>query len=103
MKRFAFSNQTVPVPHNALMKPGFTRFNLSYFASDEEVDYILNAVKFIAEYGWMFLSLVRTISSLKINENFNLFFSILTIQIMLPGVHVRFHHKMRLNTIIQFW
>ncbi|CAF1394188.1 unnamed protein product, partial [Rotaria sp. Silwood1] len=40
-----------------LMKPGFTRFNLSYFASDEEVDYILNAVEFIANDGWKFLSL----------------------------------------------
>ena len=42
-----------------LMKPGFTRFNLSYFASDKEVDYILNAVEFIATDGWKFLSLVK--------------------------------------------
>ncbi|CAF2896639.1 unnamed protein product [Rotaria sp. Silwood2] len=44
-------------PKNALVKPGFTRFNLSYFASDEEVNYILNAVEFIANDGWKFLSL----------------------------------------------
>ncbi|CAF3474593.1 unnamed protein product [Rotaria sp. Silwood1] len=44
-------------PKNALVKPGFTRFNLSYFASDKEVDYILNAVEFIAHEGWKFLSL----------------------------------------------
>ncbi|CAF1394164.1 unnamed protein product [Rotaria magnacalcarata] len=45
------------IPKVELMKPGFTRFNLSYFASDEEVDYILNAVEFIATDGWKFLSL----------------------------------------------
>ncbi|CAF3915787.1 unnamed protein product [Rotaria sp. Silwood2] len=45
------------MPKVELMKPGFTRFNLSYFASDEEVDYILNAVEFIANDGWKFLSL----------------------------------------------
>ncbi len=46
------------------MKPGFTRLNLSYFASDEEVNYLLNALEFIAEEGWKFLSLVRTNSFL---------------------------------------
>ncbi|CAF2661197.1 unnamed protein product [Rotaria sp. Silwood2] len=40
---------------NELLKPGFTRFNLSYFISDEEVDYILNAVEVIANDGWKFL------------------------------------------------
>ncbi len=97
-----FSNQVKSIPRNALMKPGFTRFNLSYFASDEEVDYILKAVDFIAEFGWMFLSLVRIIFSSKSpNENF-LCLSILIIPIMLLGVHVRYHHKMRSNKI-QFW
>jgi hypothetical protein len=43
------------------MKPGFTRFNLSYFASNEEVDYILNALEFIANDGWKFLPLVEII------------------------------------------
>ncbi|CAF1157012.1 unnamed protein product [Rotaria sordida] len=45
------------IPKIELMKPGFARFNLSYFANDEEVDYILNAVEFIANDGWKFLSL----------------------------------------------
>ncbi|CAM4916201.1 unnamed protein product [Rotaria socialis] len=45
------------IPKIELMKPGFTRFNLSYFASGKEVDYILNAVEFIATDGWKFLSL----------------------------------------------
>ncbi|CAF2661286.1 unnamed protein product [Rotaria sp. Silwood2] len=45
------------IPKIDLMKPGFTRLNLSYFASDEEVDYILNAIEFIANNGWKFLPL----------------------------------------------
>ncbi|CAM4950256.1 unnamed protein product [Rotaria socialis] len=51
------NNRLGEIPKIELMKPGFTRFNLSYFASDEEVDYILNAVEFIATDGWKFLSL----------------------------------------------
>ncbi|CAF1155130.1 unnamed protein product [Rotaria sordida] len=45
------------IPKIELMKPGFARFNLSYFANDEEIDYILNAIEFIANDGWKFLSL----------------------------------------------
>ncbi|CAF3318405.1 unnamed protein product, partial [Rotaria sp. Silwood2] len=42
---------------NILIKPGFTRLNLSYFASDKEIDYILNAIEFLAIHGWKFLPL----------------------------------------------
>ncbi|CAF3101849.1 unnamed protein product [Rotaria socialis] len=45
------------IERNLLIKPGFTRLNLSYFASNEEIDYILNAIEFIATYGWQFLPL----------------------------------------------
>ncbi|CAF3369458.1 unnamed protein product [Rotaria socialis] len=45
------------IPQNALMKPGFTRLNLSYFIDDNEVNYILKAVDFISKYGWRFLPL----------------------------------------------
>ncbi|CAF1221940.1 unnamed protein product [Adineta steineri] len=51
------NNTEDSIPRNALMKPGFSRFNLSYFASDEEVDYILDAIEFVANDGWRFLSL----------------------------------------------
>ncbi len=34
---------------------GFTRFNLPYFATAEEVDYIIDAIQFICRFGWMFL------------------------------------------------
>ena len=66
MNYFNCRDEDQCTPHNALMKPGFTRFNLSYFASEEEIDYILNALEFVAEEGWKFLSLV--------NNDFSLFF-----------------------------
>lgn len=37
------------------MKPGFTRLNLSYFADDKEIDYVLNAIEFLAYHAWKFL------------------------------------------------
>lgn len=40
---------------NELYRNGYTRFNLSYFYTQEDVDYILNAVEFIGNFGWMFL------------------------------------------------
>ncbi len=43
------------------MKPGFTRLNLSYFIGDDEVNFILNAIDFIAQYGWRFLPLVKEV------------------------------------------
>ncbi|CAF1228182.1 unnamed protein product [Rotaria sordida] len=52
-----FSGRFDGFSRNVLMKHGFTRFNLSYFASDEEVDYILNALEFIADEGWKLLPL----------------------------------------------
>ncbi|CAF0999794.1 unnamed protein product [Rotaria sordida] len=38
-----------------LIKPGFTRLNLPYFASDKEIEYILDALEFVANDGWKFL------------------------------------------------
>jgi hypothetical protein len=38
-----------------IFKPGFTRFNLVFFLENERVDFIIHAVKFIAEHGWRFL------------------------------------------------
>lgn len=40
---------------NNMLRIGFTRVNFNYFIDDEEVNYILDAIQFIAEYGWMFL------------------------------------------------
>jgi hypothetical protein len=38
-----------------LMRMGFTRFNLPFFATAEEVDYIIDSIEFICRFGWMFL------------------------------------------------
>mmetsp|Transcript_2682 Transcript_2682/g.4516 ORF Transcript_2682/g.4516 Transcript_2682/m.4516 type:complete len:264 (-) Transcript_2682:972-1763(-) len=38
-----------------LLRMGFTRVNFHYCFSEEDVDYILEAIAFISEFGWMFL------------------------------------------------
>ncbi|CAH1267774.1 Hypp3789 [Branchiostoma lanceolatum] len=38
-----------------ILRPGFARLNLPYFATDECVDFILEAVAMIAEHGWKLL------------------------------------------------
>lgn len=38
------------------IKPGWVRVNFNYFCSAAEIDYILEAVLFIADHGWKFLS-----------------------------------------------
>ena len=35
-----------------ILRPGFTRLNLSWFSSDNEIDFILEALSFVAEHGW---------------------------------------------------
>jgi len=37
------------------LKPGWTRINLHYTMTEEDVDFILDAIEFIAEYGYLFL------------------------------------------------
>ena len=34
---------------------GYTRFNLNYFQTEAEIDYVLWALEFVCEFGWMFL------------------------------------------------
>jgi hypothetical protein len=45
------------VEKHELLRPGFTRFNLSWFASEAEVEYVLDAVSFVAQYARFFLPL----------------------------------------------
>ena len=40
---------------NELLRVGFTRINFAYFMRPEEINYILDAIEFIANYGWMLL------------------------------------------------
>ncbi len=43
--------------NNEILKPGFTRFNIPFFLTDFQFDFILNAIAFISEHGWKFLPL----------------------------------------------
>ena len=38
-----------------ILKPGFTRFNLPFFFEDSRIDFVLEALKFVCEFGWKFL------------------------------------------------
>ncbi len=83
------------------MKTGFTRFNLSYFASDEEVDYILNAIEFIPNDGWIFLLLVGKTFCFYTKKYTKAFvLSIHTISILLFGVLIFSQQRMILPIII---
>jgi selenocysteine lyase/cysteine desulfurase len=42
-----------------VLKPAYSRFNLAFFASEAEVEYILSAVTFVADHGWRFLPLYK--------------------------------------------
>ncbi|GLE09586.1 hypothetical protein PINS_up021314 [Pythium insidiosum] len=38
-----------------MLRPGFSRISFPYFMEDDELDYILEAIHFVAEHGWRFL------------------------------------------------
>ena len=40
---------------NEVLRVGFVRINVPWFLSEEDVDYLLSAIEFVAKYGWMFL------------------------------------------------
>lgn len=40
---------------NEILRIGFTRVNINFFWHDEDIDYQVKAIEFIANYGWMFL------------------------------------------------
>ncbi|RDD47477.1 tRNA 2-thiocytidine biosynthesis protein TtcA [Trichoplax sp. H2] len=40
---------------NEILRPGFTRINLPYFMSDEEIKYITEALLLTAQHGWKLL------------------------------------------------
>merc|ERR1712223_2072784 len=37
------------------LRPGFSRLNLPWFATTEEIDYILEALEFVCNHGWKFM------------------------------------------------
>ena len=38
-----------------LLRMGFTRVNFNYFMTEEDICYLLDAIEFVCEFGWMFL------------------------------------------------
>ena len=40
---------------NEVLRVGFTRLNMAYFFTEEDIDYVLDSIEFISKYGWMFL------------------------------------------------
>jgi len=42
-----------------IVKPGWTRFGLNYFNSDEEIDFILGSIDWVASEGWKLLPAYR--------------------------------------------
>eukprot|EP00951_Prasinocladus_malaysianus_P033704 scaffold335131_cov37-Prasinocladus_malaysianus.AAC.1 len=42
-----------------VLRPGYTRVSLPYFAHEEEVDYVAKAVLAIADHGWRLLPAYR--------------------------------------------
>lgn len=49
----AFENALIE--KKEMLRPGFSRVSFPYFMDDDEVDYILEAIAFVAEDGWKFL------------------------------------------------
>ncbi|KAG6620902.1 cysteine desulfurase [Phytophthora cinnamomi] len=43
------------VAKDEVLKPGVARMSFPYFADEDEVEYILEAVNFVADHGWKFL------------------------------------------------
>ena len=40
---------------NELIRPGFCRVGIPFFSSEEEIQFVIDAVAFVAEHGWKFL------------------------------------------------
>ena len=51
--------QTVIYEGNELFKPGYIRLNLPYFYPEYIIKYVIKAIKFICEYGHLFISLYK--------------------------------------------
>ena len=51
--------QTIIYEGNELFKPGYTRLNLPYFYPEYVIKYVIKCIKFICEYGHLFISLYK--------------------------------------------
>eukprot|EP01125_Pyxidicula_operculata_P013738 TRINITY_DN4559_c0_g2_i2.p1 TRINITY_DN4559_c0_g2~~TRINITY_DN4559_c0_g2_i2.p1 ORF type:complete len:860 (+),score=152.31 TRINITY_DN4559_c0_g2_i2:1444-4023(+) len=51
-----FEEEMVQRDENEILRPGYVRINLNFFINDDDLNYILDCVEFVATKGWMFLS-----------------------------------------------
>jgi len=51
--------ETLLLDQSEVMRPGFVRLSLPYFASDSEIEYVLAAIHAVANHGWRLLALYR--------------------------------------------
>ncbi|KAA3677190.1 uncharacterized protein DEA37_0001238 [Paragonimus westermani] len=52
-------DRVLDAPQREVIRPGFVRVSLPFFFTDAEVDFVLDAMKFVATHGWVFLPLYR--------------------------------------------
>jgi selenocysteine lyase/cysteine desulfurase len=48
-----FENEMVKDDDSEIIIPGFTRLNFNYYLTDEEVDYVIDAVNFVSKNGYV--------------------------------------------------
>ncbi|TYZ64994.1 hypothetical protein PybrP1_000442 [[Pythium] brassicae (nom. inval.)] len=47
--------ETALIEKKEMLRPGFSRVSFPYFMDDDELEYIVRAIKFVADEGWKFL------------------------------------------------
>jgi hypothetical protein len=48
-----FENEMVKDDDSEIIRPGYTRLNLNYFLTEDEVDYVIDAVQFVSKNGYL--------------------------------------------------
>jgi len=38
-----------------MFRLAYTRINFAWFFNDDDVEYVIQAIKFVCQYGWMFM------------------------------------------------
>ncbi|CAL8095207.1 unnamed protein product [Calicophoron daubneyi] len=46
-------------PQHEIIRPGFTRLSFPFFMPEKEMDFVLDAVRFVAAHGWAFVPLYQ--------------------------------------------
>lgn len=54
-----YRNQEGKEDHPLIFKPGFVRITIPFHASEDEVNFTIEAVEFVAKSGWQLLPLYK--------------------------------------------